>query len=292
MIDIAALGGRHVPALLGRAALWAGAAFCAVSLGWTAAPVIWRLAGESGQIVPAPAAALDQPAAQVDLEPLLAFAPFGQDSLPAAEPQSAGETGLGLVLLGVTIGNPSSASRAIISGGSTPVASYPIGARITADADLVEVNADHVVLRVDGQLETLSFAKRPQAPQPGAAPATRDPAPVVARPGPETPPDADPSLEDAISRYRHALDADGAGFLDGLGLAPAAEGGYRVGDTPAPDLARAGFQPGDVITSVNGRRVGDIDADRQQFDRIVASGQLRVELQRDGQAIAMSFLLR
>lgn len=289
MIGLEAFDGRRIPPALGRAGLWCGAALCAVSLGWTAAPVVWRLQGETGQIIPVPSAAPDEPAAQVDLDPILAFAPFGQDDLPAPEPQATGETSLGLALLGVTMGNPVSASRAIISGGDTPVASYPIGGRITANADLVEVNGDHVVLRVNGKLETLSFAKRPQAAATGARGDRRDP---VAAPSQDPPvPDAASPLDETITRYRRAIDADPAGFLDGLGLAPA-EGGYQIGDSPAPELAKAGFLPGDLIASVNGRRLGDIDADRQHFNDVVRSGQLRVELQRDGRVIAMSFLLR
>ena len=290
MIGTVAFEGRGIPTILARAALWGGAAFCAVSLGWTAAPVIWRLKGESGQIIPPPSAAPDEPATQTDLEPLLAFAPFGQDSMPVSEPQATGESSLGLVLLGVTIGNPASASRAIISGGDTPVASYPIGARITANADLAEVNGDHVVLRVNGQPETLSFTKRPEAAAPDAGNNLRNPAPT-AQPQSVAAPDPASPLEEMIAQYREALDADPGGLLDELGLTPA-EGGYQIGDNPAPELTQAGFLPGDVITLVNGRGVGDIDADRQHFDAIVASGQLRVELQRDGQAIAMSFLLQ
>ena len=292
MIGLEAFEGRRIPGVLGRAALWCGAALCAISLGWTAAPVIWRLQGESGQIIPVPSATPDEPAMQVDLEPILAFGPFGQDNTPAPQPQAAGETSLGLVLLGVTMGNPASVSRAIISGGDTPVASYPIGARITANADLVEVNADHVVLRVNGQLETLSFSKRSQAEAPDARVARDDRrgAPPAVPTGDAAPDPASP-LDEAIARYGQALDTDPAGLLDGLGLTPV-EGGYQVGDNPAPELAQAGFLPGDVIASVNGRRLGDIDADRQHFEDVVASGQLRIELQRDGQVIAMSFLLR
>lgn len=290
MIDLAAFEGRRIPPGWGRTVLWGAAALCAISLGWAAAPVIWHLAGESGQIIPASAAAPDEPATRTDLGPLLAFAPFGQDDMPVPEPQVTGGTDLGLTLLGVTIGNPVSASRAIIAGGGTPVASYPIGARITADVDLAEVNADHVVLRVDGQLETLFFTKRPQAAAPDATNDPRNTAPA-AQPPAATPPDPASPLEQMIARYRQALEADAAGLLEGLGLTPA-EGGYQVGDNPAPELAQAGFLPGDVITLVNGQRVGDIDADQQHFDDVVASGQLRVELQRDGQAIAMSFLLR
>lgn len=291
MIDLAAFEGRRIPRGLGRAALWGGAALCAVSLGWAAAPVIWHLTGESGQIIPAPAAAPDEPATRTDLGPLLAFAPFGQDDMPVPEPQATAKTDLGLTLLGVTIGNPPSASRAIISGGGTPVASYPIGARITANVDLAEVNADHVVLRVDGQLETLSFAKRSEVAARAAGNNPRDLIPQGARPQSATPPDPAGTPEEMIARYREALRADARGLLDRLGVIPTS-GGYQIGDDASAEVLQAGMRPGDVITSVNGRQVGDVVADRQHFDEVAASGQARVELLRDGQPIVMSFLFR
>lgn len=287
MIDIARLTGG-MPVRIWPAALWTLAAVTAINLGWSAAPVVWRLAGQDGQIIPAFAGPQATAAARTDLAPLLDFAPFGQDSLPTPEPQVTGETSLGLTLLGVTIGNPASASRAIISGGDTPVASYPVGARVLGNADVAEVNADHVVLRVDGRLETLSFADTGTATARAAGSNLRNLIPQATQAAPTNTSNAP---EDVINRYRAAIQADALGVLDRLGVTPTPDG-YQIGVNASPGVLQAGMRPGDVITSVNGQRVGDMEADRQYFDQVAASGRARVELQRDGQAIVMSFPLR
>lgn len=289
VIDVTAFGGRTMPGWVRPTLLWTAAALGAVSLGWTAAPVVWRVMGEDGQIIPAVGAQAPV-AARSDLGPLLAFAPFGQDSLPSPEPEVAGETSLGLTLLGVTIGNPVSASRAIVSGGDTPVASYPVGARITANADLAEVKPDHVVLRVDGRLETLSFADRSTVTARGAGNNLRNLIPQAAlQTDPQPQQSDDPDA--VIGRYRAAIQTDAQGVLDRLGVTPT-DTGYLIGTNASPGVLQAGMRPGDVITSVNGQPVGKMDADREYFDVVAASGRARVELQRDGQAIVMSFPLR
>jgi general secretion pathway protein C len=61
----------------------------------------------------------------------------------------------------------------------------------------------------------------------------------------------------------------------------------------SPALVRdAGFRAGDVITRVNGQKVGDISVDQRYFDDVVLSGRARVEVLRDGQSIILSFPLR
>ncbi|KTF06396.1 hypothetical protein MGSAQ_002108, partial [marine sediment metagenome] len=43
------------------------------------------------------------------------------------------------------------------------MASYPIGAQVRGDIDVVDINPDHIVLR-DGRPQTLSFPTRATAP--------------------------------------------------------------------------------------------------------------------------------
>jgi general secretion pathway protein C len=69
-----------------------------------------------------------------------------------------------------------------------------------------------------------------------------------------------------------------------LGVAPVADGaseGYRVGNlAQSPYLSQTGLQPGDVILSVNGRPVGDLNQDRLELDNVLAEGSARLEVQR------------
>lgn len=268
-------------------AAWLAATGAAVSLGVAAGPVAWRLAGESGQAIGAATASPLAEASRTDLSAILAFAPFGAAVTAAAGPQVVGETGLGLTLLGVTLSRPSSRSRAIIAGGDSGRAdSYAIGANITASAVLEEVTQTHVVLSVDGRLETLSFAPPGAKKAPAGRTDLRNLIPSTAAPEPAA---EDPDA--VIARYRAAILQNPKSVMDRLGLEATGDG-YRISDAASPGVRQAGFRPGDLVTSVNGQNVGDIAADQRHFDVVAASGKARVEVQRGGQTIVMTFPLR
>lgn len=271
------------------AAAWIAAAVSAVSLGVAAGPVAWRVAGEHGQSVTAAPTAPVADTARLDLSPLLAFAPFGSAVAAEAAPQVVGETDLGLTLMGVTLSTPSSRSRAIIAGGDSGRAdSYAIGANITATATLVEVTRSHVVLSVDGRLETLSFAVPGQTKRTAPRTDLRNLIPTATTAAAAQPAD-DPDA--VIARYRAAILQNPKSVMDRLGL-EATDDGYRISDAASPGVRQAGFRPGDLVTAVNGQKVGDIARDQRYFDEVAASGKARVELQRDGQSIVMTFPLR
>lgn len=280
-------------------ALVLAASVSAVSLGVAAGPVFWRLSGESVATIGAAEAADALETPRLDLSPILVFAPFGSPTGPEAAPQVVGETSLGLTLLGVTIAEPVANSRAIIAGGdgggilggadgSGRAESYAVGAQITANATLAEVTRDYVVLSVDGRLETLSFSK------PGAVAAAADGGDLRSLIPSNGDPDQAPVSNDAdavIARYRAAILQNPQSVMDRLGLEATAEG-YRISEAASPGVRQAGFRPGDLVTTVNGRKVGDVPSDQRYFDEIAASGKARVEVQRDGQTIMMSFPLR
>ena len=271
---------------------WFFALLAAISLGVSAGPVFWRILGETGQAVVLPPADASpaQSASRADLNPIIAFSPFGAVAVVEEQPSLVGETSLGLILLGVTIGNPVSASRAIIKAGGDQVQSYSIGANVTDTAQLTEINTDHVVLKVEGRLETLSFIP------PGATPSVALRGPdlrnMIPRSTTAAPPSAQSNAPDAvIARYRAAIHQNPQGVMDRLGL-ELTDRGYRISTNASPGVRQAGFRPGDIVTMVNGQQVGDIDKDREFFDEIAASGRARVELERDGQAIVMTFPLQ
>ena len=60
------------------------------------------------------------------------------------------------------------------------------------------------------------------------------------------------------------------------------------------DLARdpRRLQPGDVILSVNGQAVGDIQRDRQQIEGLLQQGTARLEVQRGTRRFFVSASLR
>ena len=144
--------------------VWVAAGLAALSVGLAARTLPARFAGESG--LPPPPAAAEAPAlAEVSLEPILAWSPFGRPARPAGP---AGESGLGLTLHGVVIASGAEASSAIVSGPGEPARAYAVGQEIAADATLAEVHGDHVVLIVAGRRETLSFPENRGEADPAA----------------------------------------------------------------------------------------------------------------------------
>ncbi len=266
---------------------WATTAIAAISLGVAAAPLVWHLLGEvdtGAPVLSAQAASVPQGGTgPVDITPILTFAPFGSAAPPPPPVQTeVPATQLGLTLLGLTIADPATASRAIIAGGDLPVSSYAVGGVITPTVTLAEVHADHVILMVNGAAEALFFARTPG--DFALQPAILVP---IANAGPP-----DPTNPDAvIAWYRDQVLQNPQAVMDRLGL-QATPGGYLIAPSADAGVRQAGFQPGDLVTRVNGQAVGDVARDQTYFDDIAASGRATVEVQRAGQIITMTFPLR
>jgi general secretion pathway protein C len=193
------------------------------------------------------------------------------------------ETRLPLELLGVFVADEPEDSAAIVAQKGKTGLLYVVGEKVPGNAELLEVHADHIVLRRAGIRETLRFpqvaSSTPVAvqAQPTAAPrgATGSVQPAAE---PETP-------RDFVASYRDRIEADPEGTLREIGITPVSEGnpqGYRLDSAAAssPYLSQTGLQPGDVVLSVNGQPVGNIQQDRHQLDNILAEGSARIEVQR------------
>lgn len=297
--------------------LWRGGTILAAILAVTviaakAGEVTWHLAGEPGEPVPVPEAqqspAMRQPA---DLDAIMALAPFGRQ-IRETGVELAQETSLGLVLQGVVAAAPADASIAMIREKSGQAEPYRIGDQVPGGATLEIVHPDHVVLRVAGRLETLSFtdgleqASRsgggaasvramlsPSAQATAAAglPSREQAFAAAARqPVPEAASNA-LSADQIVDSFRKQIAANPQTVLDNLGVATA-DDGYEITEDSPPTVRLAGFRPGDIVTSVNGKAVGNIESDRDLFEEVVASGRARVVVMRDGKQITMSFPLR
>lgn len=197
------------------------------------------------------------------------------------------ETRLPLELLGVFMADEGEgeASAAIIAQKGKAGLLYAVGEKVPGNAELIEVHADHIVLSRAGSRETLRFPQAPVARM-MAEPAELPDIESSASSGDEWQPEQnDASPRDLVSDYRERIDLDPEGALQELGISPVAEGsmqGYRLDSSAAssPYLSQTGLQPGDVVLSVNGQPVGDIQQDRHQIDNILAEGSARIEVQR------------
>lgn len=241
-----------------------------------------------------------EPQQTVDINRIVSRGLFGTadaqtEAVVSNEP--ARQTQLPLELLGVFVADQPEDSAAIISQRGRPGMLYGIGEQVPGNATLVEVHSKHVVLRRAGVREALNFPELAES----LAARTRNMPETL-----EEPPvddydagyaeeyetledyaddiDEPASVEELVNEYREELEADPSQTLEELGVEPVAEGaaeGYRVGNlAQSPYLSQTGLQPGDVILSVNGRPVGDLEQDRLELDNVLAQGSARLEVQR------------
>jgi len=233
------------------------------------------------------------------------FGEAGQTKSVVDNTLPAVETRLPLELRGVFVADQPEASAAIVAqSGRAEGQVYVVGETLPGNAELVEVTPDHIVLSRAGTRETLTFPQVPTggnligASQPDLPvesydePAYEEPTyeePSFEEPGYEdssaSAGDAAQSPQDFVESYRDRIEADPGGALQDMGLSPVTDGaaqGYRLDDvaTSSPYLSQTGLQPGDVVLSINGQPVGNIEQDRRQIDNILAQGSARIEVQR------------
>lgn len=97
----------------------------------------------------------------------------------------------------------------------------------------------------------------------------------------------------ALAQQRLLSDASGA--LGSVGLKPAAGASGPAGyvfNGNNPMLSSLSLEKGDVIRSVNGHVLGDIEQDRAMLQQLYDSGMLEVEVERDGAIFSISYPLR
>ncbi|MEQ9451863.1 MAG: type II secretion system protein N [Pseudomonadales bacterium] len=206
-------------------------------------------------------------------------------------------TRLPLELQSVFVADEAERSTAIVAQKGKPGRMYRVGDDLPGNAELVEVAHDQIYLRRAGVRESLPFPKS-SSRNSFQAELVEDeyidenindgPPPVEdlqenADAGNELLDSDDQSADEPtdVATYREQFNDDAAGTLDELGIETADGGGYRIGNSVADKyLQQTGLQTGDVILSINGQPVGDIQQDRLQLDSILAQGAARIEVQR------------
>ena len=242
----------------------------------------------------------DRPGA--DLESIVGANLFGlagarpSEAAAAAASASLVDTRLPLVLHGVFVAETPEASTAILARKGRSEELYHIGDSVPGNATLDAVFLDHVLLRRGRSLERLAFPKSDgniAIPSPRAEPAqagSLDARALLAQSG--SPPSRMPagriaterSPEEMAEKYREKLKVDPRGALGELGLTPVGgdgPAGYRLDRlAQSPYLRQTGLRPGDVILSINGQPLGDVEHDRLELDNVLERGSARLEVQR------------
>jgi general secretion pathway protein C len=269
------------------------------------ANLTWRFAGEAGgpSAVTAAMDAYVPPAPPPDVSGMINLPPFGKAMVAATTAAAPPD----LVLHGVLLANPMSASSALIAAGGKESAAYRLGDPMPGGMILNAIGVDYVILRLGEQYLTLYFpgdqrtgqsAALPGAPgagTPGAAAGTqglRDiktllppsltgrapPAPPVTTTPPPPPPQVPPPAQNG---------SGGNALIDSIG-ANVTPQGYRVGSTLSPQLQAAGLAPGDVVASVNGVSAATLAGDPRRLAQAMGSGEARLEVLRGGNRITLS----
>ena len=205
---------------------------------------------------------------------------------------NAPTTRLRLELLGVMAASVAENSSAIIAPKGGAGENYRVGDVVQGRTKLAAVHQDKVILDSNGKLETLKFdLTRGQSLQKSSKPT---PAQKKAA--------ARGSLKDRFKKVRNASDAvtllrdevnnDPAGALKQLGLETSANGdGYKVSNSGSM-LTQLGLQPGDVILSVNGQTLGNLDDDQNLLEQVTNSGQARLEIQRGNRRFVVNHTIK
>ena len=172
-------------------------------------------------------------------------------------------------------------SAAIVAQKGKPGLRYNLGDTIPGNAVLVAVFPKHIILRRAGTREKLTFPTNDGQFQKNQ---NRDPAPTPIRTFTESPqasvPSSTQSAREFVSAHQERMESNPEEVLDELGISPVSAdsaAGYQLGNlAQSPYLSQTGLQPGDVILSVNGRPVGDMQADRLEIANVLFSLILRL----------------
>lgn len=239
---------------------------------WQDKPVAVVPAGSSGGI---------QALGASSSSPLAHYEFFGRPETPGevadAVKRSAPETGLRLRLEGVSVGQRPEASGAIVAGSNGETAWYRVGDVLPGNAELAEVEPGRILIRRGGRYESLTFEED-------------DVATMVAEVAPQP---ADLSPEAFLDNARQQIDSAGAAALTPYGLSPvdgSGASGYVYNGSNAM-LNAVNLKAGDIITAINGQRLGDVEQDRSLLESWRGQDSLSIEIERDGSFLTISYAI-
>ncbi|AOY87164.1 general secretion pathway protein GspC [Marinobacter salinus] len=253
-----------------------------VHLGLAAAKVTWLVAWDDKPAPKAPVSAVGNGLSERGLAyPMASYDFFGRPAKQAGVAdvvkRSAPETGLRLRLEGVLVGQRPEDSGAIVAGSNGETAYYRVGDLLPGNAELAEVESTRILIRRGGRYESLTFEEA-------------DSSALVAE-VPQAP--AESSPEAFLENARAELDSQGVAALNAYGLNPvdaSGQSGY-VYDGSSAMLNAVNLQAGDVITAINGQRLGDIEQDRSLLESWRGQPQLDIEIERDGSILTISYAI-
>ena len=187
----------------------------------------------------------------------------------------APKTRLRLRLLGVFVGQSPEGSTAIIAEQGKPNSEfYRVGDTVQNGVSLEQVHSDRVILNRSGRLEALYFDDAEDLFEA----ATQAPKTVA----PSKPETNINNVDQFASAAKKQWKNNPLTALGAVGFEPVSPGqanGYRFSGQN-PMMERYGIQKGDVIKSVNGIDVGDVNSDGDYLDQVFEQGQASILVER------------
>ena len=201
-------------------------------------------------------------------------------------------TRLRLALLGVMAASTAENSSAIIAPKGGAGKNFRIGDVVQGRTKLAAVQQDQVILDSNGKLEALKFElagkqgiQQSNKPTPAQRRAQTRGTFKERFSGIRTPADAVQLLKDEVSN-------DPAGALRKMGLEASGNGsGYKVSSSGSM-LTQLGLRPGDIILSVNGQALGNLEDDQVLLEEVTNSGQARLEIQRGNGRLVVNHTIK
>lgn len=253
-------------------------------------PVVWHMLGASSHVASElPRIFQEQKSSAVNVDPILAFAPFGAAPV-MIKPVKVDTTSLNLQLKGILMGRDQAGSSALIFDGSE-TATYSVKTEVINGVMLLEIQPDFVTLSVNGDSRRLDFDTLGAATVQTAVKKSDEPYQTEAHRLISASPNNPQTPQEYIDYWRDKIRQNPADVAASIGLVQT-NNGYKVANKHDRGVRLAGFKTGDLVTKVNGEKVGNFAKDRKLYDEIAAAGIAKVEFIRDGKPIKLSFPLK
>ncbi|MDH7599842.1 MAG: PDZ domain-containing protein [Sedimentisphaerales bacterium] len=191
----------------------------------------------------------------------------------ATVPDLSIEARLGAVLVGTIAGEPCMA-RAIFRGQQDKAIKVCRVGQLIGPAKIEAVARDKVIVNLDGNIQVIR----------------RSGSSVPARPGPLVDPDTDQGHLSQIDRFGELISRVlEKARISQVSLPEGGQGLCIEGLDQVPELSALGVHAGDVIVSVNGQEVPNLQKAFQVLRKARSGSGMELEVLRDGQLKRLSF---
>ena len=240
---------------------------------------------------------------EVSASDIIAANLFGELPTVAVQP-TIEETTLNLKLVGISYNeeDPPSSRAYIVGRSNARAVRKSVGEMVEGVAELTDIFQDHVLLLRGGKKESLFVEQRevlistvqettfvPELPKLADGLITQADLLGSAEAENELETTQTGWVRQYYETYHERIEEEPDEVLDEIGITPVAQesaAGYRLQDTMAE---RLGVRTGDILLSVNGYKVGNVQEDLARFGDHLDAKTLKLEIQRGETKITLNY---